>query len=169
MAAEPALVDTNVLLEATDEHRAHHADAVALLESVAPLTFSSQVVREYLAVATRPVAANGLGLSTVDALANIREFRRTVRLLPEERPILATFLALLARVPCTGTRVHDAHIVATALVHRVRAIVSLNLDDFRPFASEVGIVTPVQALRTLAEARQARARRRRTPRSAGGP
>ena len=146
MAADAALVDTNVLLEATDERRQSHADAVAVLESVGPLTLSAQIIREYLAVATRPVTANGLGMPTADALANVREFRRRVRLLVEERPILPTFLALLERVPCTGTRVHDAHIVATALAHRVPTIVSLNRADFAAFGSEVAIVTPTQAL-----------------------
>jgi predicted nucleic acid-binding protein len=53
VAADGALLDTNILLEATDERRRYHADAVALLESVAPLTLSAQIIREYLAVATR--------------------------------------------------------------------------------------------------------------------
>lgn len=148
MAAERTLVDTNVLLEATDERRRHHAEAVTLLESSRSLTVSSQVVREYLAVATRPVTANGLGMSMVDALANVREFRRGLRLLPEERPVLSTFLGLLERAPCTGSRVHDAHIVATALAHRVGTIVSLNPNDFTAFESEVAVLTPEQALRS---------------------
>lgn len=168
MAAEPALVDTNILLEATDERRRHHADAVALLEAAASLTLSAQVIREYLVVATRPVTANGLGMTMVDALANIREFRRSVRLLAEERPVLPAFLALLERVPCTGTRVHDAHIVATALVHRVPTIVSLNPDDFTAFGSEVSILTPAKTLAgRRAAAGPSRASRARTRRRTG--
>jgi predicted nucleic acid-binding protein len=157
--ADPLLLDTNVLLEATDERREYHADAIALLESGAPLTTSAQVVREYLVVATRPVAANGLGISMADALANLRALRQGVRLLPEERPVLPALLSLLERVACVGHRVHDAHIVATALVHRVRTIVSLNAADFAAFRADVTIVSPRDALR--GEAAQRRRSRRR--------
>jgi predicted nucleic acid-binding protein len=108
---------------------------------------AAQVIREYLAVATRPVSANGLGLALADSLENVRELRARVRLLPEERPVLPTFLALLASAPATGARVHDAHLVATAMVHGVHTIVSLNGDDLRPFAgSRVVVLTPAEAL-----------------------
>jgi predicted nucleic acid-binding protein len=144
--AEPLLVDTNVLLEATDERRRHHEASRALTESGNPLVIPAQVIREYLAVATRPVPANGLGMSTTEALENIRQFRINLRLLPKEKPILPTFLKLIATVPCTGKRIHDAHLVATAMVHRIRTIVSLNGDDLAPFAGTVAVVTPSQAL-----------------------
>jgi predicted nucleic acid-binding protein len=96
------------------------------------------------------VDANGLGLSLTDALANLREFRRTIRLLPEEKPILPTFLALLEEVPCEGKRVHDAHLVATAIVHRLRNIVTLNARDFSAFASRIGALSPSEAGRARA-------------------
>jgi len=145
--AEQFLVDTNVLLEATDERRQHHKDARTLVETVNPLVLPAQVIREYLAVATRPIPANGLGMSMADALENVRQFRILIRLLPEEKPILPTFLKLIETVPCAGKRIHDAHLVATAMVHRVRTVVSLNGDDLAPFAREVAVVTPSQALR----------------------
>lgn len=136
------LVDTNVLLEATDEKRRFHDVCVDLLEKHPRLRIPSQVIREYLAVATRPVEANGLGLAVADALANIREFRRTLRLLPEERPVLPAFLALLDEIPCQGKRIHDAFLVATALVHRVHTIVTLNAVDFEPFSPRVRTTAP---------------------------
>ena len=165
---DAVLIDTNVLLEATDERRRYHADAVALLESGTVLTMSAQVIREYLAVATRPVAVNGLGVTIGDALANVREFRRNVRLLPEERPILPAFLQLLVRVPCSGKRVHDAHIVATAIAHRVRTIVSLNRDDLSAFSADVDVVTPGQALGGQSPKASSRRPRVRRPRSGPG-
>lgn len=145
MAVEPLLVDTSVLLEATDIRRTRHADALALIETHPKLTLPAQVVREYLVVGTRAVDANGLGLSIADALANIREFRRTIRLLPEEKPLLATLLRLIEEIPCSGKRVHDAHIVAAALVHRVPRIATLNSKDFAPFSGRVSVLTPADA------------------------
>src|SRR5689334_1934633 len=121
--AERLLVDTNILLEATDEKRRHHQEARELIELYRGLVLPAQVIREYLVVATRPPAANGLGLSVTDALANVRQFRRAVRLLPESKPLLPTLMRLLAAVPCTGTRIHDAHIVASAMVHKIKTIV----------------------------------------------
>ncbi len=159
------LLDTNVLLEATDEARPQHADARRLVESRPGLVLAAQVVREYLVVATRPIAANGLGLSTNDALANVREFRRDIRLLPEERPILPAFLALVERTGCAGRRIHDAHLVATAALHGVEAVVSL--DDLAALADGVPVLTPRQALarrQTTAAARTGRVRRAPRPR-----
>jgi predicted nucleic acid-binding protein len=109
---------------------------------------SAQVVREYLAVATRPAASNGLGLSLADALGNVRELRSRLRLLPEEKPVLPALLSLLEEVPCVGKRVHDAHLVATALVHRVGTIVTLNGTDFEPFAGRVTAIAPARLERS---------------------
>jgi hypothetical protein len=55
------------------------------------------VIREYLVVATRPTAANGLGLRVTDTIENVREFRRSMRLLAEEKPVLPTLLGLLRK------------------------------------------------------------------------
>jgi len=105
------------------------------------------VIREYLVVATRPAVANGLGLGLSGALENVREFRRTLRLLPEEKPTLPALLSLLEEIPCQGKRIHDAHLVATAIVHRLRTIVTLNGDDFQPFSSRVEAIEPARLLR----------------------
>ena len=53
------MLDTNVLLAATDEGRAEHRDALMIMNEWAAggttLCTSGQILREYLAVATRPV------------------------------------------------------------------------------------------------------------------
>ncbi|HEY5878396.1 MAG TPA: PIN domain-containing protein, partial [Nakamurella sp.] len=78
-AADRAVLDTNVLLAATDESTIEHADAVAALNywpaSGLVLYTSGQILREYLVVATRPTAVNGLGLPIADAVDNVRELR----------------------------------------------------------------------------------------------
>jgi predicted nucleic acid-binding protein len=142
--AEAILVDTSVLLEAVDEARKHHVPARALLEGRARLVFPAQVIREFLVVATRPLSANGLGMEVSDALENIRELRRAVRLLPEEKPLLPRLLALLAEIPCQGKRIHDAHIVAAAEVHRIKTIATLDAEDFSSFVPRVTVVTPAE-------------------------
>src|SRR4029077_9336901 len=140
--AEPCLVDTNVFLEATDRARTRHAASRRFLQRAAAAFMSAQIVREYLVVATRPVVANGLGLALVDALANVDGFRAAVRLVREEKPVLPVLLDLLREVPCTGKRIHDAHVVATAIAHRIGVIVTLNAQDFARFAGQVRVVAP---------------------------
>jgi hypothetical protein len=71
------------------------------------LATTSQVLREYLAVATRPVAVNGLGLGVDDALANVTAFRGRMRLLDaspgRRRACLGPRLrALIATYDCMG-------------------------------------------------------------------
>lgn len=146
LIVEQLLVDTNILLEATDEKRVFYRAARELIESHRALSVPAQVIREYLVVATRPISTNGLGLSLSDALANVREFRRVIRVLPENRPLLPTLLRLLAAIPRTGSRIHDAHIVAGALVHKIKTIVSLDTKDFTPFAPRVRVTTLPEAL-----------------------
>jgi predicted nucleic acid-binding protein len=146
MGDEPLLVDTSVLLEATDAGRRNHRSARKLIEQRQRLVFPAQVVREYLVVATRPVEVNGLGLSVQDALLNVEELRRLIRLLPEEKPLLKTLLDLLGKAPCRGKQVHDLHIIAAALVHKVPSIVTLNPRDFAPYAFAVTVVGPREGM-----------------------
>jgi predicted nucleic acid-binding protein len=137
---ERIFTDTNVLVDATDIKRPRHRAAVALLERRRGLVFSAQVAREYLAVTTRPVEANGLGMTLPDALANLAELRRVLRLLPEERALLPALLALLEEVPCHGSGIHDALVVATMRVHRVRRLVTSNPGHFERFSRFVDVL-----------------------------
>ena len=84
--APPVVVDTNVLLAATDRSRDHYDAATRFLnEDVRRLAVSPQIVREYLAVTSRPVAGNGLGLSGKDAVANVEQLLEGMEVLIEGR------------------------------------------------------------------------------------
>jgi predicted nucleic acid-binding protein len=139
-----AMLDTNVLLAATDEGRAEHRQALAIVNDwpawgVALYT-SGQIIREYLAVATRPTGNNGLGLPLADALANARAFRGRTDLLAENAKVTDRLLALLNDVVCGGKQVHDANVVATMLVHGIDTIVTINTGDFARFGRYVRLV-----------------------------
>lgn len=142
--ADRAVLDTNVLLAATDEAREDHADAIAAINvwpaSGVVLYTSGQVLREYLAVATRPVHLNGLGMAQPAAVANIRALRARLNLLAEDVKVSERLLELLDAAECTGKQVHDANIVATMLVHGVDTLVTLNVDDFARFGHQVHVV-----------------------------
>lgn len=142
--ADRAFVDTNILLAATDEGRGEHAAARAALDdwpsAGASLYTSGQVLREYLAVATRPVANNGLGLPRESAVANARALQTRLHAVDESVKVTGRLLSLLDEIDCTGRQVHDANIVATMLVHGIHTIVTLNVSDFARFARHVSIV-----------------------------
>lgn len=143
-AADRLVLDTNVLLAASDEGRADFNDAVASLNawpaSGVVLYTSGQILREYLAVATRPVSQNGLGMTQPDAVANVRALRGRLQLLVEDDKVADQLLALLDAVECTGKQVHDASIVATMLAHGVDTIATSNLDDFARFNGYVSAI-----------------------------
>jgi len=146
LAAVPdrVMLDTNVLLAATDEGRAEHRDALTVLNDWAAgptdLCLSGQVVREYLSVATRPSGRNGLGLTLPDALGNVRAIRARTTLLAEDSTVADRLLGLLADVECRGKQVHDANLVATMLVHGVGTVVTMNLADFARFEQHVSLI-----------------------------
>jgi predicted nucleic acid-binding protein len=146
LAVVPArvMLDTNVLLAATDEGRAEHRDALKVVNDWAAgptdLCTSGQVLREYLSVATRPTGQNGLGLNLPDALGNVRAIRGRTTLLAEDSKVADRLLALLADVECRGKQVHDANLVATMLVHGVGIVVTMNLEDFSRFEQHVGLI-----------------------------
>ncbi len=138
------MLDTNVLLAATDEGRTEHDQALTIVNDwpargVALYT-SGQIVREYLAVATRPADMNGLGLPLADALANVHAFRGRTSLLAEDAKVSDRLLALLDDVECGGKQIHDANVVATMLVHGIDTIVTINTRDFTRFGHQVRLV-----------------------------
>ena len=138
------MVDTNVLLAATDEGRAEHHDALTILNDWpaghTTLCVSGQILREYLAVATRPADRNGLGLKSPDALGNVGAIRERATLLAEGAKVTDRLLGLLADVECGGKQIHDANVIATMLVHGIGAVVTMNVDDFARFGGYVSVL-----------------------------
>jgi predicted nucleic acid-binding protein len=141
--ADRVLLDTNVLLAATSEGREEHARAVDALDrwpgSGVTLYASGQILREYLAVATRPAPQNGLGLTQSDAVANARAFRDRLRVLDETAQVRERLLGLLDETACTGRQIHDANVVATMLAHGLDVVVTMNVRDFARFRAWVTV------------------------------
>ncbi|MGH3504743.1 MAG: type II toxin-antitoxin system VapC family toxin [Nocardioidaceae bacterium] len=144
--ADRAVLDTNVLLAASDTGRAAYPRARAVLDEWprqgTTLYASGQILREYLSVATRPVEHNGLGLAQADAVANVRALSDRVHLLVENDKVHARLLALLEETDCGGKQVHDANIAATMLTHGITALATLNTDDFTRFEYLITVVEP---------------------------
>jgi predicted nucleic acid-binding protein len=125
---------------ATDRSRAAHQAATGFLnEDERRLALTPQIVREYLAVTTRPVEVNGFGLPGADAVANVEQFLDDMEVLPEDVSTRRRLLGLIAERSVASKQVHDTNVVAVALAHQARAIVTDNTRHFSRFADLIGV------------------------------
>ena len=136
------VVDTNVLLAATDESRSAHQWAVDVLNrDPRRLAVTPQIVREYLVVATTPIASNGLGLTGADAEANVHEFLEGKVLLPEDAACVEVVRRWVGQGGVVGTQVHDANVVAVAQAHGASAVITDNARHFERYRGLIAIET----------------------------
>jgi predicted nucleic acid-binding protein len=136
-------VDTNILVYATQITSPRREAARNALErhssAGAPFRLSRQILREYLAVVTRPQLFAS-PISMAEALADVERFAAAFELL-EDGPEVGARLAELCRsVALGGRQVHDANIVATMLAHGETRLLTANRGDFERFAPAIEIV-----------------------------
>lgn len=136
-------VDTNILIFANVRsspfYEQSQAKLIDLYENDYELCISSQVLREYLAVLSRPDA---LGKKIADELliADINNFRLEYTILFENHQSLDNLQKMLSACPTGGKQIHDANIVATMLAHDVKVILTHNRKDFVRFEDFVSII-----------------------------
>ena len=139
-----SVVDTNVLVHATDLSSRDNAQAQRALGQLAhtgPVAISRQVLREYVCVVTRGQAWSA-PLPLRDAMIMTESFLGRFRIL-EDGPEVWDKLRMLSRSYLfAGKQVHDANIVATMLAHGEKRILTFNGRDFRRFAPMIEIIEP---------------------------
>lgn len=100
-----------------------------------------QSVYEFWVVATRPLAQNGLGMTTQHTKAKLDELAGAIELLPESPTVLDEWLRLVVRYDCKGKPAYDARIVAAMLVHGMTQLLTLNARDFLRYP-EITLLDP---------------------------
>lgn len=137
-----SFIDTNVLVYATAEGAPFQDKARAALVGLAPnekLSISRQVLREYLAVMTRPQTW-GKPLGLTEAMADTTAFANRFGVL-EDGPMVWNQLFELSRhYVFAGRQVHDANIVATMIAHDEHRLLTFNAGDFRRFGALIELV-----------------------------
>ena len=141
-------LDTNLFIPARFDAAPAHALARAALNraerSGEVLCISRQVMREYLAAATRPQAWSA-PLPMSRALADLSWMGEVYEVL-EDGPHVMDVLTRLGRdIPMGGKQVHDANIVATMLAYGERRLLTFNIRDFRRFAAHIEVLDPADA------------------------
>jgi predicted nucleic acid-binding protein len=131
------LVDTNVLLRSLNPKDPQYTAAANVIASLRlrnePLCVGPQNIIEFWAVATRPIALNGLGMTTAEAASEIASIRRLFRVLPHTPDVLEEWQGIVTRHSVLGKQTHDAHLVALMRLNNVNTILTFNGADFRRF------------------------------------
>src|SRR5437868_10778015 len=132
------LLDTNVLLRGFDRnhpmYRVVRRAIITLRRHDNRLYLTSQNLIEFWAVATRPVDANGLGMSIQWAAAQLSKMKRFFSVLRDSADCFGEWERLVIEHQVSGKKVHDARLVASMIVHGVTHILTFNTDDFSRYA-----------------------------------
>jgi predicted nucleic acid-binding protein len=132
------LIDTTILARLANAADAQHVVAAqAVLElhrRGEVLHVTPQVLIEFRNVATRPVAVNGLGLSTVDAEAQTAIFEARFPLLADTPNIYPAWKLAVGALGVIGKQVHDARLAAVCHAHGVTHLLTFNVSHFARMA-----------------------------------
>ena len=98
-----------------------------------------QCLVEFWAVATRPLSANGLGLSIAEAETERVRLETVFTLLPDPPSLYARWVQLVNGFGVSGKPTHDARLAAAMLEHGLTHVLTFNTSDFQRYVS-AGIV-----------------------------
>jgi predicted nucleic acid-binding protein len=105
----------------------------------AVLWTSRQVLREFLAVTTRPGVV--VPPPTVSALPHsVRQFERTFQIADEDSAVTASLLDLFGSRIIRVKQVHDANIVATMRRYGIQWLLTHNTSDFTRYKREIDVL-----------------------------
>jgi predicted nucleic acid-binding protein len=99
------------------------------------LRTAPQNLVEFRNFATRPIAANGLGLSPSVAEGQAAQFEADFPTIPETPDIFPAWKAIVQSLGIIGKQVHDARLVAVCHVHRITHLLTFNVRHFSRMAS----------------------------------
>ena len=137
-----SFIDTNILVYATAEgapFQDRARNALLILAQREALFISRQVLREYVAVMTRPQSW-GRPLTLAAAFADATAFAERFGVLEDGPDVWAELSDLSRRYAFAGRQVHDANIVATMRAHGEPRLLTFNTADFRRHGDMIELV-----------------------------
>jgi len=141
------LLDTNILARLANAGDAKYPVAALAVTELhrrgEVLHVTPQNLIEFRALATRPVAVNGLGLTAVDTEAKVTDFEAEFPQLPDTQGIYPAWKILVETLGVIGKQVHDARLVAVCHVHGVTHLLTFNVAHFTRLAGFVPGLTVV--------------------------
>ena len=140
-------VDTNVL--ARSIHEGHPMQQITkdaiktLLDRGETVCVPAQSLYEFWVIATRPLEANGFGMSVAEAQVRLAEFEARLTLKTDRPEIYAEWKRLVTQHAVMGKPAHDARIAAAMKIHGISHLLTFNVGDFKRF-QEITIVSPTE-------------------------
>lgn len=142
-ADEAVFLDTNVLVYANVASAPLHAEALRSVmhywENGNPLWVSRQVLREFIAVLTRPQTFSVAHESAV-ATSRARFFEEMFHVADDTSSISANLFRLVEDLSVRGKEVHDTNIVATMLANHIGHLLTHNVADFQRFGQLINVI-----------------------------
>ena len=92
-----------------------------------------QSIYEFWAVATRPISANGLGLTVTECREEVTRIKHLFRFLPDQPTLFSEWERLVLEHACYGRVSFDARLVAAMRTHGIARILTFNGSDFVRF------------------------------------
>jgi predicted nucleic acid-binding protein len=142
-AVDPVFLDTNILVYANVASAPWHKETQARLNQLwdagHPLWISRQVLREYLAVLTRPQTFSQPQPTAVVA-ERVRFFAKRFQVAEESDLVTENLLALVTTLEVKGKQVHDANIVAAMQAYGITHLLTHNSDDFKRYAHLITVM-----------------------------
>ncbi len=139
------LMDTNILLRLINGNDLQHAQTqqavTTLQEQKVKLYIVSQNLVEFWAVSTRPINANGLGLTVAETAHESSLLKQLFTLRPDDRAVFTAWENLVVKYEVKGRQVHDTRLVAAMIVHEITHLLTFNTQDFNRF-SEITAISP---------------------------
>jgi predicted nucleic acid-binding protein len=142
-AGSRIFVDTNILVYANLAQSPFHDEAVTHLRKLEKtdmdLCISRQVLREYLAVMTRPgVLTEEIPISSL--VQDVRGFEAGLIVVDDGPAVTTRLLETIEQYSVAGKQIHDANIVATMLVHEIPALLTHNTADFKRYREIITVI-----------------------------
>jgi predicted nucleic acid-binding protein len=136
-------IDSNILIYSGFSSASLPAETRRRLQELessgAALWISRQVLREFLAVATRPDMVTPPPTSaTLSDL--IGQFENVFRVADEDAPVTTLLIGLVESLKIQGKQIHDANTVATMKRHQIQRLFTHNVADFARYSQDVELV-----------------------------
>lgn len=142
------LIDTSTLLRTLQPSHPQRETARAAIKVLTArgrdLHIVPQNLVELWVVATRPVAQNGLGLSTAEAATELMRLKSMFPLLPDTPAIYPVWERLVIQYRVSGKPAHDARLVAAMHVHGLTTILTFDRTGFSRYAG-IEVLHPADA------------------------
>lgn len=144
LSADSVLIDTNILIYATDEKSQFHEAAKELIQKVNKREIQGclgdKTLQEYYSVLT----SKAVGLSKKSALNffNYYLFNDSFFLLSSTPETIFTLQKLLEKYEVKSGRIYDMYLVALMIENNISTVYTKNIKDFSGI-EEISVVDPL--------------------------